>query len=384
MNDLPNCPDTVMGEDPFENSSQTNPYGFDICIECSETAHFPSISELSLAEEHIRKLEELWASRHEGAAAEGLPRPAPSANQVLHLAFPSSPIPNNLSLNHIAAFISFLHRLLYPSPTPSATPTTSKRFFSHSRKNKALLFSSDGYTESSVLALCLLMTPKPSHYAPPQASALSMFGTSATASPNPSSLTARPQLQRSTSNLTVTFSGGSSIHGMSLPEAYLELQIARGRSFYVYPSDLDLLKRAEARLYHGSRDKPKERGRDREVVARTVSVDGAMEDVETNAQNSSGSFGKWKWTAWGSRASFSIHSPPVDENSALNTSPLSISTPSASLMTNANNTLPRRRARASTSPMPQVLADHWAWFSDPRFDGSFPSRVLPFLYLGNL
>jgi dual specificity MAP kinase phosphatase len=30
------------------------------------------------------------------------------------------------------------------------------------------------------------------------------------------------------------------------------------------------------------------------------------------------------------------------------------------------------------------LVDHQTWFSDPRFDGSFPSRVLPFLYLGNL
>ncbi|KAF8339541.1 protein-tyrosine phosphatase-like protein [Cantharellus anzutake] len=28
--------------------------------------------------------------------------------------------------------------------------------------------------------------------------------------------------------------------------------------------------------------------------------------------------------------------------------------------------------------------DHNAWFTDPRFDGSFPSRVLPHLYLGNL
>src|SRR5258708_2188736 len=44
-----------------------------------------------------------------------------------------------------------------------------------------------------------------------------------------------------------------------------------------------------------------------------------------------------------------------------------------------------RRARACTSPMlPSHVADHQVWFDDPRFDGSFPSRVLPFLYLGNL
>jgi dual specificity MAP kinase phosphatase len=44
-----------------------------------------------------------------------------------------------------------------------------------------------------------------------------------------------------------------------------------------------------------------------------------------------------------------------------------------------------RRPRASTSPLlPSVVDDHQVWFDDPRFDGSFPSRVLPFLYLGNL
>lgn len=43
------------------------------------------------------------------------------------------------------------------------------------------------------------------------------------------------------------------------------------------------------------------------------------------------------------------------------------------------------RPRASTSPMlPSLVDDHQVWFDDPRFDGSFPSRVLPFLYLGNL
>jgi dual specificity MAP kinase phosphatase len=44
------------------------------------------------------------------------------------------------------------------------------------------------------------------------------------------------------------------------------------------------------------------------------------------------------------------------------------------------------RPRASTSPwLPSLFGgDHQSWFNDPRFDGSFPSRVLPFLYLGNL
>ncbi|KIY51741.1 phosphatases II [Fistulina hepatica ATCC 64428] len=46
----------------------------------------------------------------------------------------------------------------------------------------------------------------------------------------------------------------------------------------------------------------------------------------------------------------------------------------------------RSRPRARTSPwLPSLFGgDHQMWFNDPRFDGSFPSRVLPFLYLGNL
>lgn len=44
------------------------------------------------------------------------------------------------------------------------------------------------------------------------------------------------------------------------------------------------------------------------------------------------------------------------------------------------------RPRANTSPwLPSHIGgDHQSWFNDPRFDASFPSRVLPFLYLGNL
>lgn len=45
---------------------------------------------------------------------------------------------------------------------------------------------------------------------------------------------------------------------------------------------------------------------------------------------------------------------------------------------------PVRRARASTSPLLPSFIDHETWFNDSKFEGSFPSRVLPFLYLGNL
>ena len=177
---------------------------------------------------------------------------------------------------------------------------------------------------------------------------------------------------------------------MSLPEAYLELQITRQRSFFVYQNDLDLLKKMESKLLNSGKEsviRSKERERERDLIIGGVTTDGAGESPV-----SSGS--RWKFPTWGTRSgSLSIPNPPVIEGASPTAAPsigpsmvfpsLSTSTPSTTLL-GSTNVAPRKRARASTSPMPNVLAEHWAWFNDPRFDGSFPSRVLPFLYLGNL
>lgn len=446
----------LLGNDPFAGASQNNPQGFDVCIECCDGAQFPSSTELACVQNHIQKLDELWVARWQQETNDTAanndeipPRPPPSANHILHLAFPSSPVANQYTLDHILSFVSFLQTLLYPEPPRSSSPsppalshgsTTSEGFSGSSfgssyfsfhrrddssgpnrstkalrtrRKCRVLLFSTDGYTETSVLALCFLMAPKPPHYVAHQPSGLSVFGTSATNSPQLESTNQQRANSAAVAKSIVT--SGSHIHGMSLPDAYLELQIACQRSFYVYPADLDLLKRAEARLYQAPRDMSKERGRDREVVARTLSIDNSPAQSATNnearhhfhhhssSSSGGGTFSKWKWSTWGSRASFTIPSPPPEEEEAppetataatttttatmasAGTLILSSSTPNASLISHSvGGRGPRRRARASTSPMPHVWADHWAWFSDPRFDGSFPSRVLPFLYLGNL
>ncbi|WAR55208.1 hypothetical protein PtB15_4B828 [Puccinia triticina] len=39
---------------------------------------------------------------------------------------------------------------------------------------------------------------------------------------------------------------------------------------------------------------------------------------------------------------------------------------------------------APTPSPPRTTRAHHPWFYDPRFDGHFPSRILPFVYLGNL
>lgn len=58
------------------------------------------------------------------------------------------------------------------------------------------------------------------------------------------------------------------------------------------------------------------------------------------------------------------------------------STPVVPLPTVSTTTKQLGRPRANT--LPSFISDHQMWFDDARFDGSFPSRVLPFLYLGNL
>ena len=85
----------------------------------------------------------------------------------------------------------------------------------------------------------------------------------------------------------------------------------------------------------------------------------------TSSASSSGSFGGYHF------------------NNSESSSPLPPSPPP--MIVPSQNHLVKSRPRASTSPwLPSLFGDHQSWFNDPRFDGSFPSRVLPFLYLGNL
>ena len=104
-----------------------------------------------------------------------------------------------------------------PLLTVSAHPSHSRAMTSpalapvhptRTRPLKILLYSSDGYSESSVPALYLLMA----------------------------------------------------IKGLRLPEAYLELQVAKRRSFFVYQTDLGILRRVEARLKRNASGKRREKG----------------------------------------------------------------------------------------------------------------------------
>ncbi|KAF8525877.1 hypothetical protein BU17DRAFT_40942 [Hysterangium stoloniferum] len=277
-------------EAPFEWKAN-NPEGYDLCVECHDQAGWPQAALLKQAEEHLAALDTLWATGYAHAGtptafaspASSPPRPPPNANTIIHFSFPACPPSTAATLTLLAPFLAFLHTLLH-----------------RPRRAKVLIYSHDGYTESSVLALSVLMSER----------------------------------------------------RCSLPEAYLELQVGRGRSFFVQAWDLGVLRRIEGRYYAGG---------------------GAARERERAGRE------RWGWGALMGRSS----SSSISSSNNTTTSPaLSTSIPSTPI-TPPEQQL-QRRARSQTSPLLPALVDHQSWFNDERFDGSFPSRVLPFLYLGNL
>lgn len=227
-----------------------------------------------------------------------------------------------------------------------------ERIALRTRPTKILVYSADGYTESSVLALSLLMY----------------------------------------------------LREMALPEAYLTLQLEKRRSFFVYPADLPVLRRLEGKI---ERERERERrgsegtrvrrgrgvvlglGREREGegALKGEEVESPTEiarDVHAAAEAAQGQ----KPFARPAARSVSFAVPPaIQRPDGPAMRPLrsqSEADSGAAQLWGAG----MGRPRASTLPAPVAvrpsIGDHQMWFNDPRFDGSFPSRVLPFLYLGNL
>lgn len=219
--------------DPFDFSDNDpdGGFGYDICIECHDRAPQPQAAHLRAAEDHLRALDAAWVERcqaearassaagtsggegveggNEGVGEQtwnergewtGRVRPPPSANAVVHLPFPSSPLSPNAAVAALFSFLEFLERVLMGASVTSSgfgygfgvgaggSPggmhgygagggSPRQGAFGSSpgmhagmgmgvgqgarkgltRPAKVLIYSSDGYTESSVLALCLLM-----------------------------------------------------------------------------------------------------------------------------------------------------------------------------------------------------------------------------------
>ena len=136
-------PEEKIEDHPFDSSD--NPMRFDVCIECRDYAPLPSTDQIDNAKGHLALLDAIWNVHMYEAELPYSPRPAPSAKHVVHLAFPASPPSHAYTMWHLTPFLNFLSSLISP------------RHLLTSRPMRVLIYSSDGYTESSVLALCILM-----------------------------------------------------------------------------------------------------------------------------------------------------------------------------------------------------------------------------------
>ncbi|THG96393.1 hypothetical protein EW026_g5436 [Hermanssonia centrifuga] len=370
--------------------------GYDICIECDDMAPFPSQAHMRAAEEHISKLDKRWAEKcaremeASGVAdpATEIPvRPPPPANAVIHLPFPSSVA---YASNSVLPFVTWLETLLKPTDASVTVGSVRERNEMENRKNvgsngrsqarrstnaATIGHSAHGFGGPSSLpppsSFPTSFLPQngssdlPSSSSVPITSSANLYtrmrSTSAThltsppASSTPSNLRTRPLkiLIYSSDGYTESSSLAlciiMALRKLSLPEAYLELQNEKRRSFFVYPNELTPMKRIEARL---ERDRSSVPGTTKHGRPAATSVSFAQGPAQCGFLASSGM--------------------------GTTEHPLSSSVP--------KDTMPEmiKRRRATTLPQLSTPSDHQIWFNDPRFDGSFPSRVLPFLYLGNL
>ncbi|PWN22362.1 hypothetical protein BCV69DRAFT_246772 [Microstroma glucosiphilum] len=236
---------------------RANPNGFSICIECHDAADVPDSNKLQHASQFLDAYDSLPA-RSEGKGFDG-----DGPSDLVHLECSSvSGLTEEAQFAKAASdILNLCAWIKAQAQPPKAALTTSTQAAVPSKRlpHRVLLHCGDGYTETSILALAYLMYAR----------------------------------------------------GLSLPEAYLDLQERAKRSFFVYARDVAFLKKLE----HS-----------------------APSNVD-------------------------LMGPP---SRALTPTPASV-----------------RAAQSAAAATKEATASH-AWFTNPRFEGAFPSRILPFLYLGNL
>lgn len=163
--------------------------------------------------------------------------------------------------------------------------------------------------------------------------------------------------------------------GVTLPEAYLHLQLVAKRSFFLYPTDKPLLHRIEARLAQERRDRALKCMRSSTLPNGSSSPSGPSSPSGTPTAAS-------RWKPWGfmrgsSAAPSSAPASPASADEKRGAAQPLPSSPQRNL------DAARRVLVDEGQGGSQAAQDCRVWFEDKRFDG-FPSRILPFLYLGNL
>ncbi|KAF7730983.1 tyrosine/serine/threonine protein phosphatase pps1 [Apophysomyces ossiformis] len=310
MGNTQDAPTTAAQRSDFEDSQSDNgdnPHGFSICIEAHDLADMPSPSTLTLARETLNEvpLNEIPA-------------------ELIHLDVYSTAVSmENTAFEEF--YIRLTHLLAFIDDQTS-------------RGRRILLHCSDGYTETSLLALSWIMFKEK----------------------------------------------------VPLPQAYLMLQSKR--SFFVYAADVATLRRVELLFQRDPTSPSREHKRKREEASEEMNENGNtndtiaeldvgrpiiettkpedMETVEDNADNNS---------ITANNASRTLHNDNY-LNSISNTHTFV----GLASEEDGNEHIPAQILLQSLPPPKQEEKLQFSWFYSPRFEGSFPSRILPFLYLGNL
>ncbi|KAJ7679272.1 hypothetical protein DFH06DRAFT_1465425 [Mycena polygramma] len=374
-------------EDPFAFEGTNAPrdgMGYDVCVECHEMAPFPSLAHLRAAEDHLAMLDGMWDERVRalGGGGAGRVRPPPNATAVIHLPFPSAPTNTAQTMNALLPVIAFLERCLRPLTPPSPNNSSTS-----SLTNSGPATPSGARRWSTFPAAVSPASFFPSPPAPPGTAPRTRSLTSPSSAASPAPTPGPPPRTRPLKILIYSSDGYTessplalsllmAVRRLSLPEAYLELQVAKRRSFFVYPGELGLLRRVEARIGGGEVFAPARLGRRMSGAGASTGslgsaggarIAGAVAAAEAEAS------GPQPFAGGGRPSAKSVSFAP-----GAVVSPAVVVPSQGSAVTRAG------RPRARTSPWLPSFGDHQSWFNDPRFDGSFPSRVLPFLYLGNL
>ncbi|KAK0552716.1 tyrosine/serine/threonine protein phosphatase pps1 [Tilletia horrida] len=347
-----------------------NPHGFSFCIEAHEMAFMPGYDTLRQASHYLNSLEDMASSQtskesdaHQGgdyfSHFDGIPDSSTAAAHdtlpVLHLecAAGSQSCNSNDSLNRMADSVIDLCAWIKAQAQPASVRADGQLYTSgdeNVRERRFLIHCGDGYTETSLLALSYLMLAR---------------------------------------NLT-------------LPEAYLDMQHRANRSFFVYARDLPLLKRVDEKLsllrlvaQHQQQQMEEEakarshllcRGKAKHSFAWLSSSNEEQKSAHAKAQSEgAANADQPSWAKSIAAAATGLVSPSNSmpgQTSHRKTLSFASAT-SAALARNRH-----KRSATCSSELGAQLGDDSkvrdAWFHNPRFEGSFPSRILPFLYLGNI
>ncbi|KAG0197024.1 tyrosine/serine/threonine protein phosphatase pps1 [Mortierella sp. GBA30] len=386
-----------------------------VCIECRSGSNCPTVMTLDRIRNNIEgssaplTAKEIFHLECLGSLAAGLSPEAfpPSTSSLSSFARPAfvdvqsthamrrataaglvhghHQLPNSMLQNQITHLINmafFIHSIVAPDKLALSARQRQQleQGLHNHQRHQVLIHCVDGYTETALLALCVVMI----HYE------------------------------------------------LSLAEAYVKLQTELGRSFFVYPNDAIVMLEVESQVWYRILLDRTEReasaklrasivttstatiGTSTATISAVPSMEDAMNGTSTSTPTSgmssmSSSMSSYSSTFFASLLNMTGENQQeqrlqrekekqqheVDENGNLVPSCISVVSTIDSESTLVSNTIMMMegieampdRDQDLSSQRPFVQPGHeerFEWFYHPEFEGSFPSRILPFLYLGNL